>query len=119
MKSLTSIMLATFLLAMTAPATGLASKTEADLAAQAQDAPTSFQVALEEIVAGSAATISDVSLDQSMRHDAESGARESSCTATATVGNPGGTEVALSATASACGEATGLVTDGVRSLLEK
>lgn len=87
------------------------------LSAEAEHALVSFQDALDRITAGSGAKITDVSVDQSMSHEGDFGTLETSCTASATVGIPGGTEVSIEATAPTCTEAVEMVQDAIEDLV--
>ncbi|WP_376691693.1 hypothetical protein [Wenzhouxiangella sp. EGI_FJ10409] len=87
------------------------------LSAETEDALVSFQDALDRITAGSGAKITDVSVDQSMSHEGDFGTLETSCTASATVGIPGGTEVSIEATAPTCTEAVEMVQDAIEDLV--
>jgi hypothetical protein len=90
----------------------------AQLSAEAEDALVSFQRSLDRIVAKTGAKLSNVSVDQSLSNEGDMGTLSTSCTASATVGIPGGTEVSISATAPTCTEAVNMVMDAVEDLLE-
>lgn len=90
----------------------------AELSAEAEDALIAFQRSLDRIVAKTGAKLSNVSVDQSLSNEGDMGTLSTSCTASATVGIPGGTEVSISATAPTCTEAVNMVMDAVEDLLE-
>lgn len=88
------------------------------LSAEAEHALISFQDSLQRITAGSNAKITDVAVDQSMSSDGDFATLDTSCTASATVGIPGGSEVTIEATAPTCTEAVQMVQDAVEDLLD-
>ena len=90
----------------------------ARLSAESEDALISLQDSLDRITSGSGVKVSNISVDQSLSNDGETGIYNASCTASATVGIPGGTEVTISATAPTCTEAVSMIMDAIDDLLE-
>ncbi|MEE4303774.1 hypothetical protein [Wenzhouxiangella sediminis] len=90
----------------------------AKLSAEAEDALVSFQDSLERITSAKGARITDVSVDQSMSNDGDFSTLNTSCTASATVGSPGGTEVTIEATAPTCTQAVEMVQNAVQDLMD-
>lgn len=80
---------------------------------QAEGVLAEFEGSLKALASGTDATISNVSVHRFVEIDRDSGVRDRSCKASATVDRPDRTEIAIEATASTCSEATRMVEDGV------
>lgn len=89
----------------------------AQLSVETEDALVQFQYSLKAIIEGTGAKISDIQVDQSMGTDGDFSLLDTSCTVSATVGIPGGTEVSIEATAPTCGQAIEMVLDGITELV--
>lgn len=114
-----------FLLALAGPTIALADEpTGAEAASEgtqfsddAEGTLAEFEDSLKALASGTDATVTNVNVNQFMKLDGDSGVRDRSCKASATVDRPDSTEIAIEATASTCSAATRTVEDGVESWL--
>lgn len=93
------------------------------VAAQIEESPAEIGLLIDRLEAHAAvqgATIEDIEISRNIRARGEAGVHagtmSASCTATATVGIPGGTKVELSATAPTCAQAVQMLQAAIEEL---